>query len=737
MTTIVALLILGGLIWLLFGHSIKASREEAERKQHEERIQKVRSLRDKYPDAYREWFGNSFYFSSMTDAEINKRLSISLYDWQSKQKSIENQREQERQLKQQELEKQKREQERKAQRIRQANEICIRFPNATKKRFGFNKVYTDMYADKVLATSIYELQLEETEILDEKRRRLAEIDEKYNKITVEYPNGLRIFKETHPTFTTKEQLSAISLDVYQEFEESYHIAQYYFNWYEAQTLFSKEVRHLKNSKLEKWGCFPYKAPVNGWDQYGKTKVYDFLIWQFFSYSFCASQTIDYSYYPVAKRNYELIEQIKNKKLQLYDNMYDQILDFILSIPGTPLVNILDSGLGDIWSEIEEYHFGYLRQGLRDHDIPFVSLTQLPPSEKMHKGPVVFIELISNNKRLRDTCSHFLMSSSGDNLTVTYITLLKEYDEEEMLEIIKRKETEIKDQKEKEHLLLIEEEKKKKEEEERLAREKEEREKQEQINQQILSKAKHMISAYAEAVSQKFGYLSPYSLTLETAKRICENESSLREKQKQIDSEKEYNQRIQKATREWEVISGIPLYYFYWYYPTRYTDISTASQNVRRLIYNFKDGKDHSGVAKIIQNKLLSTFSKEDIQSFTFVCIPASTISVNNSRYASFSNEVCEALGMRNGFPHVHITRERMAAHLGGTDTAEYSFDEPFFKGAKIILFDDIVTKGGSMRQFKSYMEKCGATIVCGLSIGRTYSDYYGDNRKPHPWIGVL
>ena len=35
---------------------------------------------------------------------------------------------------------------------------------------------------------------------------------------------------------------------------------------------------------------------------------------------------------------------------------------------------------------------------------------------------------------------------------------------------------------------------------------------------------------------------------------------------------------------------------------------------------------------------------------------------------------------------------------------------------------------------KIELENVGAHIVAALSIGRTYSDYYGDNRLPHPWV---
>ena len=254
---------------------------------------------------------------------------------------------------------------------------------------------------------------------------------------------------------------------------------------------------------------------------------------------------------------------------------------------------------------------------------------------------------------------------------------------------------------------------------------------------VIEKAKQMLSSYADAVSEKFGSVSQYSLTYDTAKSICDSEYSLRIAQTRFDNEKAFRQRIRNATSDWEMIAGFPLYFFYWYYPKRFDSISEDSHRARSLVYSFKDGISHGRVAEMVQTKLRSTFSESDLHSFTFVCIPASTTSVNEARYRSFSEDVCNALGMRNGFPYVHITREKTPSRLGGTDSAEYSFDSSFFDGARIILFDDIVTRGGSMRQFRSYLENCGATIVCGLSIGRTYSDYYGDNRKPHPWTGNI
>lgn len=62
-------------------------------------------------------------------------------------------------------------------------------------------------------------------------------------------------------------------------------------------------------------------------------------------------------------------------------------------------------------------------------------------------------------------------------------------------------------------------------------------------------------------------------------------------------------------------------------------------------------------------------------------------------------------------------------------------DENKPKDIEDLGWDDVVTRGRSMQEFKQYLEARGATIVCALSIGRTYSDYYGEHREPHPWSG--
>ena len=267
--------------------------------------------------------------------------------------------------------------------------------------------------------------------------------------------------------------------------------------------------------------------------------------------------------------------------------------------------------------------------------------------------------------------------------------------------------------------------------ERRRKEAERIQKEQEEKRERLNKARQVLNTYRRE-TQKLCPSLHADLTDSDASLILSKES-------QIIELANFNRRIASATSSWNSVAGIPLYYFYHYYPTKFSDVTSFSNQVRTTIWNFKDGYStaRNAVVNIVCQKLRATFSSSDLQKMTFVCIPASTRITNNTRYKEFAKEVCSQLNMRNAFDYITITKEKTASHLGGTDAAEYSFSTSFFREANVILFDDVVTRGHSMSLFKNSLENMGANVIFAMSIGRTYSDYYGDHRTPHPWTGTM
>lgn len=230
---------------------------------------------------------------------------------------------------------------------------------------------------------------------------------------------------------------------------------------------------------------------------------------------------------------------------------------------------------------------------------------------------------------------------------------------------------------------------------------------------------------------------------EKERREAEQKEAIR--QAELAKQRAREQRIQNLPNKvasWNKFHSLPYYFFYYYYPTRFTDVSSESQKARRLIWNFKDGMSiNPPVYKLVGDKLKQTFTSDELKELTFIGIPASTRQTHKDRYEDFCKRLCEYTGMRNAYPHVTIEKEKTPKHLSPTHESEpavYEFNRSFFQDARVIIFDDVVTQGNSLLAMKLRMERVlGATVIAAISLGRTYSDYRGDNRQPHPYSEIL
>lgn len=199
--------------------------------------------------------------------------------------------------------------------------------------------------------------------------------------------------------------------------------------------------------------------------------------------------------------------------------------------------------------------------------------------------------------------------------------------------------------------------------------------------------------------------------------------------------------LQKCLYGWEELDMRPYYFFYYYYPKRFNDVSKESEDVRRLIYGFKDcfTGDQNEVAMMLTKKLQDTFDLYDLSQTTFVCAPASNKTDHHFRFERFALEyVCPYTTMKNGVNGVEVTQSGDASHLSeGHKNYDYIVKPEVLNEKVVLLFDDIVTSGNTMQSCKRMIENAGATVVFQMSIGRTYSDYHNSIRRPHPWSGKV
>lgn len=350
-------------------------------------------------------------------------------------------------------------------------------------------------------------------------------------------------------------------------------------------------------------------------------------------------------------------------------------------------------------DVANYHFKYLMEQLNIRGIPYGFINPSPISVE-DQVRYVIIDLISTVSRMKENCQTLINIKRNCRQYCTkkerydcysdivYISLLKGFEKEELKKATERKikEAEKKEaekiKREEEERKRIEVEKRKAEEAERLRKFEEETKRLEEIKrQQDISNLKSCVSSWPQ----------PSRSTLH-----C--------------------------------------FSLYYYYPTNCGwDVDQRDWDIRNLIWNFKanPNKPQSSFEISVRHeqamdeviplikRVIQRYFGDKTSKLTLVCIPSSKRIVTERRYKDFSAKLCSLTGMSNGYDYVNVSSEGEAKHLGGSAQAEYTVDNYYFKNRFVILFDDVITSGRSMENFKYLLDQAGATVIAGLSIGKT------------------
>lgn len=204
------------------------------------------------------------------------------------------------------------------------------------------------------------------------------------------------------------------------------------------------------------------------------------------------------------------------------------------------------------------------------------------------------------------------------------------------------------------------------------------------------------------------------------------------------------EKLSACTEKWESThDGFKYNYLWNYYPISCElNLSENKEelvwNVRNLIWNFKKTKgkipqaEHDAVINVLVPKvvefLINTFGNT-CQELTLVCITAATEENTKRRYEQFSKRVCEATKMIDGNKHISFVIDGISKHdcPEGQSQREpvIEFDEDFFKGKYVLLFDDVRTKGTSMDSYRRKLTNMGTIVVGGLTLAMTKHSYVG------------
>ena len=264
-----------------------------------------------------------------------------------------------------------------------------------------------------------------------------------------------------------------------------------------------------------------------------------------------------------------------------------------------------------------------------------------------------------------------------------------------------------------------------------------------MNAQTIFEAENIVFFNTDAADELFGShdwsVIPYRLALD----IIHAREQLETRQPEINrARKRERSRLDRIKKEAEGIRGklqtghrigeIPYFFFYYYVPIRIGAIEDYYQEIRTLANDFKKGFYAHRVAELVSSYLGRIFSSDELKTFTFVCVPAHDSESTKMRFREFSRLVCSATGMKNGFNGIASQEDGFEKHYGNDDRQlTVDLRNKYFRGRKVVVFDDIVTSGETIRSYTDLLEKNKASVVFCMSLCKTDAWPGG-----HPWLNI-
>ena len=161
-----------------------------------------------------------------------------------------------------------------------------------------------------------------------------------------------------------------------------------------------------------------------------------------------------------------------------------------------------------------------------------------------------------------------------------------------------------------------------------------------------------------------------------------------------------------------------------YLPVRYQ--ANAQQLAdRQTCYNFKDGNLNDEVKSGFLNKIQEITNGENT-GWAICFIPASTKSKTQTRYKKLA-EAIQASGYKVAIDAIYNEHDHEAGHLTGktgNPIEGFGFNTSGIAGKKIIVIDDIITRGKTFQMVAEKLMAMGATTVTGLFLAKTINPDY-------------
>ena len=358
------------------------------------------------------------------------------------------------------------------------NEIKGLYPLAFKKYLSANNInINSANNDKlqyIIIKSEYEWAKEERQLKNEEQKRIA-IDKSYQEIYLRYPDGLKKWLKLHNN-SKKEEIVANKYKI-QDFQKFFVKAQENNTWEKEQVEYRNQILSLQKKILPNEGRYYYEIPFQKINDDGVLVNGTFGVWQIFVESYCREVDLDYSGFEHVKEQTSKIEAFKHKDIFFIKQVYQRLNNFLIELSQTQPLSVYMCVNNKEWGK-DSLSFHYFDKSLIaalpdsieviDPSTDSVLLDKNLDYEEypiLKNRHIVIIEMQTGNDHLKEVCKKIIDKNKESRPLITYISFLKEYDREEMIELINREKKKKEEETEKKRKKAEEEEKEKQKKEE--------------------------------------------------------------------------------------------------------------------------------------------------------------------------------------------------------------------------------------------------------------------------------
>lgn len=160
-------------------------------------------------------------------------------------------------------------------------------------------------------------------------------------------------------------------------------------------------------------------------------------------------------------------------------------------------------------------------------------------------------------------------------------------------------------------------------------------------------------------------------------------------------------------------------------PKRYS-ATMKQENDREVIYDFKNGYCSLSLMNTIVECIKEIKNETGGNNWRVCFIPASTHHKTACRYKKLA-EAIQAAGYKVAINAIYNEHDHEAGHLTGktgNPIEGFGFNASDIAGKKLIVIDDIITRGRTFQMVAEKLETMGAASVTGLFLAKTFNPDY-------------